>query len=100
MARSNPQVEALERENRSLRQRIEYLTQEPADIPFLACDNSCVVARPNGMATNGGCRCDEHKLRRAVQYWRHVATHRQVLIQMLKTGEVMFSPNEGGAHDG
>lgn len=29
-------------------------------------DHSCVVARPNGMGTNGGCRCDEHALRRAV----------------------------------
>ncbi len=30
-------------------------------------DNSCVVQAPKGMATNGGCRCNERQLRRAVQ---------------------------------
>lgn len=29
-------------------------------------DNSCIVAKPKGMATNGGCRCDERRLRLAV----------------------------------
>lgn len=29
-------------------------------------DHSCVVASPKGMGTNGGCRCDEQALRRAV----------------------------------
>lgn len=29
-------------------------------------DHSCVVAKPNGMGTNGGCRCDGRELRRAV----------------------------------
>jgi hypothetical protein len=30
-------------------------------------DNSCCIVAPKGMATNGGCRCDERALRRAVQ---------------------------------
>lgn len=29
-------------------------------------DNSCCVASPKGMGTNGGCRCSERDLRRAV----------------------------------
>jgi len=29
-------------------------------------DHSCIVAPPNGMGTNGGCRCSERDLRRAV----------------------------------
>lgn len=87
MPRINAQVEALQRENDLLRQRIARLTEEPPDIPFRGCDNSCVVAAARGMATNGGCRCDEHQLRLAVQYWRRVATLRQAAIQMMLTGE-------------
>lgn len=87
MSRRNPQVDILETENRILRERIARLTEEPPDIPFTACDNSCVVTRPRGMATNGGCRCDESKLRRAVLYWRDVAQRRQAAIQMMLTGE-------------
>lgn len=34
-------------------------------------DNSCDCAsQRTGMRTNGGCRCDERALRRAVRYWR------------------------------
>lgn len=93
MARVNPQVEHLERMNRMLRDQIDRMRADPADIPFVACDNSCIVACDNscivasatGMSTNGGCRCDERKLRRAVQYWRGVAQHRQALIQELRS---------------
>ncbi len=87
MARANPEAERLRRENDMLRARIARLTEEPADVPFAACDNSCVVTRPRGMATNGGCRCDDRKLRQAVMYWRGVAEHRQASIQMLLSGE-------------
>lgn len=31
------------------------------------CDNSCEIRRPGGMGTNGGCRCSERELRRALQ---------------------------------
>lgn len=33
-------------------------------------DHSCVVAPARGMGTNGGCMCDERKLRMAVQILR------------------------------
>jgi hypothetical protein len=39
--------------------------REPVEL--VGCgDNSCVIVSPKGMATNGGCRCDERALRRAV----------------------------------
>jgi hypothetical protein len=84
MARTNPQLEALQRENAMLRKWIDSMRADPGDIPLVACDNSCVCARPEGMATNGGCRCDEHKLRRAVQWWRRVAEFRLVTIREMK----------------
>ena len=30
-------------------------------------DNSCLIRKPGGMATNGGCRCEVRSLRFAVQ---------------------------------
>lgn len=95
MARSNPQIEDLKRENEILRRQIAAMHADPGDIPFVACDNSCVVARAQGMATNGGCRCDERKLRRAVQYWRAVAVHRQAIIQMMREGEWPVGKGDG-----
>lgn len=86
MARRNPQVEHLERVNDMLRKQIERMRQEPPEIPFVACDNSCLIARPDGMATNGGCRCDEHKLRRAVQFWRQRAMYLQAAVQLARDG--------------
>lgn len=42
-----------------------------ADVELEGCgDHSCVVAKPKGMGTNGGCRCDERRLRHAVQVLR------------------------------
>lgn len=41
---------------------------QTAELELEGCgDNSCVVQTPKGMATNGGCRCDERKLRSAVR---------------------------------
>lgn len=74
----------LERENEYLRKRLDRLQNNPPEIPFCACDNSCIVAQPEGMATNGGCRCDGHKLHMAVRYWRQVAVHRLSIIEMLR----------------
>lgn len=82
--RPNPEIERLERTVRLLQSTIDRMRADPGDVPFLACDNSCVCARPLGAATNGGCRCDERKLRRAVQYWRMVAQHRQAVIQTMR----------------
>lgn len=33
-------------------------------------DHSCVIAKPGGMGTNGGCRCERVHLRRAVHVLR------------------------------
>lgn len=49
---------------------IDRMRQDPGEMPFSACDNSCVICRPLGMGTNGGCRCDERQLRRAVMWYR------------------------------
>lgn len=39
-----------------------------AELPLEGCgDGSCVIAPPKGQHTNAGCRCDERRLRRAVQ---------------------------------
>lgn len=44
-------------------------------------DNSCCVASPRGMATNGGCRCGEFELRRAVAALK--AQRRYILASQL-----------------
>ena len=84
MARVNPVTERLERENRMLRDQIERMRQEPPDVPFVGCDHSCVVAPVRGMGTNGGCRCDEVKLRRAVQWWKRRAEFLQITVQDMR----------------
>ncbi len=86
MSRANPQVVAMEREVSILRDQIARMRQDPGDCPLLACDNSCVCASPHGMATNGGCRCDERKLRQAVQWWRRRAVFLQATIQDMRDG--------------
>lgn len=88
MARVNPQVEALERTVSLLRQQIARMRQDPPDIPFAGCgDSSCITTQGiGGMHTNGGCRCDDRALRRAVMYWRDVAIRRQVTIQDMLRG--------------
>lgn len=43
-------------------------------------DGSCIVARPKGMHTNGGCRCDERRLRMAVHAWRREADRLSALL--------------------
>lgn len=83
MSRRNPDVERLERENAMLRASLRRAHEQPGDIPFAGCGDSSCITTPGrgGQHTNGGCRCDERALRRAVQYWRRVADQRQALIQ-------------------
>jgi hypothetical protein len=83
---SKARIEALEDEVRSLRNIIRDYRADPGDCPLVACDNSCVCATPTGMATNGGCRCDERKLRQAVQWWRRRAIFLQTTIIDMKRG--------------
>jgi hypothetical protein len=86
---------ALERENQALRADLAQIRQEPPEIPFVACDNSCVVAKATGMATNGGCRCDERTLRRAIQFWRGRARYLQSCVQLIRDGSELIAKLEG-----
>lgn len=53
--------------------------REPAEL--VGCgDHSCVVTRSKGMGTNGGCRCDERRLRRAVGQLRYELNRLQASI--------------------
>lgn len=73
MARSvsRADYEHVVRLNEVLRATIERMRSIPDDSMLEGCgDNSCLVRSPKGMATNGGCRCDERRLRRAMQYWK------------------------------
>lgn len=36
-------------------------------------DSGCICRAPSGMATNGGCRCDDRTVRRALMMWRRYA---------------------------
>ena len=84
MAKVNPQVERLELEVRMLKHQIERMRQDPGDIPFVACDHSCAVVSAVGVAPNGGCWCDERKLRSATLWWRRRAQFLQVTIQDMR----------------
>lgn len=85
MTRINPEVERLTRECAALRSTIARLTADPGDMPVRGCgDNSCVVAQPSGMATNGGCRCEPHTLRRALAYYKRLAAFREETIRELR----------------
>lgn len=84
MARRNPDVERLEKHVAMLQGAFDRMRKDPGDVPVVACGRSCVCATATGMATNGPCNCDERKLRRAVQFWRGVAQHRQAIIQDMR----------------
>ena len=75
----------LEAQVRMLQEQIASMRVAPGDSPLVSCcDHCCVVAARTGMGTNGGCQCDERKLRRAVMWWRRVAEYRQVTIQEMR----------------
>ena len=48
---------------------------------FYEADNSCLVNKPKGMATNGGCTCTKHVKREDVL---HVKRGIQDLIELRK----------------
>ena len=103
MARTSPQVEHLQRMNDAYKRVHDRMLADPGDVPFVACDNSCVCVSATGMATNGGCRCDERKLRRAVAYWRRRAQFLQTTIQIMRGAEMPdeeAAPNAGNGPEG
>lgn len=85
MHRKSAEVEHLERTNELLRKQYERMRADPGDMPMTGCgDGSCIVARPTGMHTNGGCRCEGFELRRAVMYWRRRSEFLQETIRIMK----------------
>jgi hypothetical protein len=85
MPRRNSEVERLEMLVASLQRQLDDRRRDPGDMPVQGCgDNSCIVAQPKGMATNGGCRCDERTLRRAVQWWKRLAAFREETIREMR----------------
>ena len=70
-------IEALTAENERMREALDMLDQRSEALGGCS-DGSCVIHRPKGMHTNGGCRCwnDRDKMRRWTQYvgyFRHKA---------------------------
>lgn len=74
----------------------EGLSAEPVDIRKLATefgikgcgDHSCYIERPDGMATNGGCRCRPDKFVRIIQRLRSL-TPGMVLVPEEPTPEMI-----------
>jgi hypothetical protein len=82
MPRRNPEVERLETLVTSLQRQLDERRRDPGDLSVNGCgDNSCEVRKPRGMATNGGCRCEERELRWAMKYWKRVAAFREETIR-------------------
>jgi len=76
----------MERENSILRRQLDLARHDPGDLPVNGCgDSSCEVASTSGMATNGGCSCDDRTLRRALRYYKRLASFRQETIKMMKS---------------
>jgi hypothetical protein len=82
MDEAPPEVKRAAEACDALDKALAALDAAPVDSgPVPGCaDNSCVVARRTGMGTNGGCRCDDRTLRRAVGYWRGVAEGRTARV--------------------
>ena len=45
---SQADAQELLRQNTYLRDKIKRMRANPPEIPFIACDNSCVIANPRG----------------------------------------------------
>ena len=84
---SKEEYQRLDKEIQFLRGELKRIRENPPDIPFLACDNSCCVAYPTGMSTNGGCRCDNHKLRAGIAYWKQLSIHYRSLFEIMRDGD-------------
>ncbi len=85
MARVNPEIDILRRQVAMLQRDLDERRKDPGDLPLDGCaDNSCVVAAPVGMGTNGVCRCDERKLRMAMRWWKRRAAFLEETIRTMK----------------
>lgn len=87
MKREPEEVRLLREENARMLAVLRSRAKDPSDIPLVGCgDNSCLVVKPNGMATNGRCRCDAPALRRAVTWWKRRAAFLEQTIAEMRDG--------------
>ena len=74
--------------------------REPVDLAGVGCgDNSCLVERPRGMATNGGCHCEPRALRHAVMAYRAECDRLTAELADLKSQANEYGPAPGMARD-
>ena len=75
------EIAALELQISHLKQQIRAFGIPPAAFPYHGCsDNSCLVSKP-AVGTNGGCRCIDSELRRAVIWLRQWAEFQAATLQ-------------------
>lgn len=67
---------------KSLKSDLERAKISPGALPFPGCmSHSCLVQRPMGAGTNGGCSCDTRKLQMALQWMRQWVEFQQATLQ-------------------
>jgi hypothetical protein len=85
MATRNLEAEQLRMLVASLQRQLDERRRDPGDLPVNGCgDNSCEVRAPRGMATNGGCRCEERELRWALRYYKRLAAFREETVREVR----------------
>jgi hypothetical protein len=62
-----------------------------ADIPHCG-DHSCVCRPPSGMGTNGGCRCSQRDLTRAVLWYRHEYARLRAIVGAVELEATAATP--------
>jgi hypothetical protein len=60
---------------------LDAIGARAAKVPEGCGDHSCIIRTPKGMATNGGCRCPDVLLRRAVRVYRASAADVPGLVE-------------------
>lgn len=86
MPKKNPEFELLKTHYAILQKQLEEIKKEPQDFPVTGCgDNSCLIEKPHGMATNGGCRCELFKFQRAFRWQKRKILFLQETIKDLKS---------------
>ena len=101
--RPSAREEQLELEVRVLRADLARIRTDLGDYPVTGCgDGSCVVAKPQGMRTNGGCQCDERTLRHALAWWKRRAQFLEETIRTMKmdSGSQLAEWTKGLGQDG
>ena len=84
MPKTHPRIEILEFEVSVLRKTLDEIRRDPGDLPCLGCgDSSCVIRKPAGQHTNGGCRCSERELRRALQWYKRRSQFLEETVKQL-----------------